>query len=65
MKLCFTISLHVFCLLAECWETPHLIHVAAASLSLVLFLGLATLAQMGEMELNPVTRNPMAMAHSK
>jgi hypothetical protein len=44
---------------------PHLIHVAVAALSLILFLSLATLAQLGDMELNPVTRNPMAIAHSK
>lgn len=51
--------------LAGCFQLPHLLHVIAASLSLLVFIVMAAAFQLAELELNMVTRNVMAMAHSK
>lgn len=42
-----------------------MIHAALAALSLLLFIPMALLFTMGEMELNPLTHNMLATAHSK
>ena len=44
---------------------PHLIHMAVAGVSVVVFIFLATIFQAAEVELNPVSRNLLGMAHSK
>ena len=44
---------------------PYLIHVAVAVLALVTFVAMAAAFSMAEMELNPATKNLLAMAHSK
>ncbi|GAX73357.1 hypothetical protein CEUSTIGMA_g810.t1 [Chlamydomonas eustigma] len=48
-----------------CWEFPFFINSAVGALSLVIFVGLSVVFQMGEMELNMVTTNMLGMAHSK
>ena len=50
---------------ADCWSMPYLIHVAVAVLALVTFVAMAAAFSMAEMELNPATKNLLAMAHSK
>lgn len=50
---------------ADCWSMPWLIHAGVAALSLVSFVILSASFQMGEMELNLVTKNPLGMAHSR
>ena len=44
---------------------PHIIHVAFAAISLLTFIPMALLFTMGDLELNPLTRNLLATAHSK
>lgn len=44
---------------------PHLIHVIVAVFCLIIFITLASLVTMGEMELNPISKNWLASAHSK
>jgi hypothetical protein len=50
---------------ADCWSTPHLIHVGVASVAIVAFVALACVFTMAEIELNPVSTNPIGMAHTK
>ncbi|KAL6762973.1 hypothetical protein V8C86DRAFT_516282 [Haematococcus lacustris] len=47
-----------------CWAMPHLIHAGVAVLALILFLVLASLFCMGEMELSFTTKNPLAIMHT-
>jgi hypothetical protein len=44
---------------------PHMIHIAVAALAVVMFMLLATMFTLAEIELNPVSRNLMGMAHTK
>jgi hypothetical protein len=44
---------------------PHLIHVAVSAVAVALFMVLASLFTMAEVELNPVSHNLLAMAHTK
>ena len=55
----------VLCPAADCWSMPYLIHVFVAVISLIVFVIMAAGSTMGEMDLNPTSRNLMAMAHSK
>ncbi|KAG2501688.1 hypothetical protein HYH03_000190 [Edaphochlamys debaryana] len=48
----------------KCWSMPHIIHVAVSVLSIVVFIIMATCMVLSEMELNPLTRNYMAIAHT-
>lgn len=48
-----------------CWTMPHVIHIAVASVSLVIFFASATLFMLAEMELNLASKSPFAMANSK
>ncbi|GAX73364.1 hypothetical protein CEUSTIGMA_g817.t1 [Chlamydomonas eustigma] len=48
-----------------CWSFPYVINVVPASISLIIFVVLAAAFQMGEMELNMMTKNMLGMAHSK
>ena len=50
---------------ADCWSMPHLIQVFVAVVSLIVFVSMAACFCMAEMDLNPTTRNLMAMGHSK
>lgn len=49
----------------DCWSMPHMIHVAVACLSLIVFVALAASFTMAEVELNPLSKNPLATAHSR
>ncbi len=42
-----------------------MIHVAVAAFSVVVFVVLASVFTMAEIELNPVSKNLMGMAHTK
>jgi hypothetical protein len=55
----------MFCLGADCWSTPHVIHVVVSATSITAFFTLAALFTMAEMELNPVSKNVLGVAHSK
>ncbi|GLC40592.1 hypothetical protein PLESTM_001090800 [Pleodorina starrii] len=48
-----------------CWSMPHIIHVVVSGSSIVLFVIMATAMVLSEMELNPLTRNYMAIAHTR
>ncbi|PNH04175.1 Tiny macrocysts protein C, partial [Tetrabaena socialis] len=48
-----------------CWSMPHLVHVAVSVASIVVFFLMATSMVVSEVELNPLTRNYMAMAHTR
>jgi hypothetical protein len=48
-----------------CFQMPHLIHLVVAAGSLVLFIGMAITYQVADMELNPLSKNLIAMGHSK
>ncbi len=50
---------------ADCWSFPHLIHVVAAVCSLVLFLFLASMFCVGELELDFRSSNRLAMMHTE
>jgi hypothetical protein len=43
---------------------PHLIHLVVALVSLVLFVAMALTYQVADMELNPLSKNLIAMGHS-
>jgi hypothetical protein len=49
---------------ADCWSMPHLLHVVVAVLSLVVFVAMAALFAVGEMELDFTTTNRLAMMHT-
>jgi hypothetical protein len=44
---------------------PHLIHLSVAAVAVAIFIVLATVFTLAEVELNPVSRNLMGMAHTK
>ncbi|GFR51520.1 hypothetical protein Agub_g13936 [Astrephomene gubernaculifera] len=48
----------------SCSEMPHVIHAIVSGLSLVVFILLALLTNMAEVEVNPTSRRPMALGHS-
>ncbi|PNH12261.1 Tiny macrocysts protein B [Tetrabaena socialis] len=48
-----------------CWSMPHIIHVGVSVASIVLFYVMATAMVVSEVELNPLTHNYMAMAHTR
>ncbi|GFH11722.1 uncharacterized protein HaLaN_07268 [Haematococcus lacustris] len=48
-----------------CWSMPHIIHATVAAVSVALFVLLATIFTAAEVELNPVSKNLLGMAHSK
>ncbi|EFJ49581.1 hypothetical protein VOLCADRAFT_89940 [Volvox carteri f. nagariensis] len=48
-----------------CWSIPHIIHVTVSISSIVLFIVMATCMVLSEMELNPLTRNFMAVVHTR
>ena len=50
---------------AECFAMPHVIHVAVGACSLLVFIAIAALFQMAEMELDPLTKSVLAIGHSK
>ncbi|PNH12265.1 Tiny macrocysts protein B [Tetrabaena socialis] len=48
-----------------CWSMPHIIHVGVSIASIVLFYVMATAMVVSEVELNPLSHNYMAMAHTR
>ncbi|KAJ9519321.1 hypothetical protein QJQ45_023109, partial [Haematococcus lacustris] len=50
---------------AACFKAPHIIHALVAVFTLLIFVPLATVFQMADMELNPLSKNLMATGHSK
>ncbi|GAX73363.1 hypothetical protein CEUSTIGMA_g816.t1 [Chlamydomonas eustigma] len=48
-----------------CWSFPYVINAIVAAISLAIFVLLSAAFQMGEMELNMLTKNMLGMAHSK
>ncbi|KAL6754986.1 hypothetical protein V8C86DRAFT_270236 [Haematococcus lacustris] len=48
-----------------CWSMPHLAHAAVAAGSVVVFTVLAAVFTGAEVELNPVSKNLLGMAHSQ
>ncbi|KAJ9529670.1 hypothetical protein QJQ45_014402 [Haematococcus lacustris] len=48
-----------------CWSMPHLAHAAVAAVSVVVFTVLAAVFTGAEVELNPVSKNLLGMAHSQ
>ena len=53
------------CVVADCWSMPHLVQVFVAVVSLIVFVSMAACYCMAEMDLNPLTKNLMAMGHSE
>ncbi|KAL6764360.1 hypothetical protein V8C86DRAFT_1584223 [Haematococcus lacustris] len=47
-----------------CWSSAHVIHASVAAVSIIVFIAFAAFFTLAEMELNPLSRNPLAMAHS-
>ncbi|EFJ45151.1 hypothetical protein VOLCADRAFT_94559 [Volvox carteri f. nagariensis] len=48
----------------SCTSTPHVLHAVVSALSLVLFVAIALLLNMAEVEVNPLSRRPLALGHS-
>ncbi|GFH18052.1 predicted protein, partial [Haematococcus lacustris] len=48
----------------DCWSSAHVIHASVAAVSIIVFIAFAAFFTLAEMELNPLSRNPLAMAHS-
>ncbi|PNH05151.1 hypothetical protein TSOC_008612 [Tetrabaena socialis] len=48
----------------SCVAPPHLIQTVVSALSLVLFVVIAMLLNMAEVEVNPLSRRPLALGHS-
>ncbi|GLC41265.1 hypothetical protein PLESTM_001177800 [Pleodorina starrii] len=48
----------------SCTSTPHVLHAVVSALSLVLFVAIAMLLNMAEVEVNPLSRRPLALGHS-
>ncbi|KXZ49202.1 hypothetical protein GPECTOR_22g792 [Gonium pectorale] len=48
-----------------CWSMPHLVHVFTSGVAIVVFVFLAGAMLVSEMELNPLTRNFMAINNTK
>ncbi|KAG2494507.1 hypothetical protein HYH03_007275 [Edaphochlamys debaryana] len=47
-----------------CTSAPHLMHAIVSALSLILFVAIALLLNMAEVEVNPLSLRPMALGHS-
>ncbi|KAG2494508.1 hypothetical protein HYH03_007276 [Edaphochlamys debaryana] len=48
----------------SCTSAPHLMHAIVSALSLILFVAIALLLNMAEVEVNPLSLRPMALGHS-
>ncbi|KXZ45668.1 hypothetical protein GPECTOR_52g66 [Gonium pectorale] len=48
----------------SCTGPPHITHAVVSGLSLVLFVAIALLLNMAEVEVNPLSRRPLALGHS-
>ncbi|KAG2423146.1 hypothetical protein HXX76_015531 [Chlamydomonas incerta] len=48
----------------RCMATPHIIHAVVSAVFLLLFVVIALLLNMAEVEVNPLSRRPMALGHS-
>ncbi|GLC42489.1 hypothetical protein PLESTB_001103800 [Pleodorina starrii] len=48
----------------SCTTTPHILHAVVSALCLILFVAIALLLNMAEVEVNPLSRRPMALGHS-
>ncbi|GLC52514.1 hypothetical protein PLESTB_000638200 [Pleodorina starrii] len=48
----------------SCMTTPHIVHAVVSALCLVLFVSIALLLNMAEVEVNPLSRRPLALGHS-
>ncbi|KAG2488469.1 hypothetical protein HYH03_012974 [Edaphochlamys debaryana] len=48
----------------SCASAPHLIHAVVSALALILFVAIALLLNMAEVEVNPTSRRPFALGHS-
>ncbi|GIL68039.1 hypothetical protein Vafri_21326 [Volvox africanus] len=48
----------------SCRTTPHILHAVVSALSLLLFVTIALLLNMAEVEVNPLSRRPLALGHS-
>ncbi|GIM04869.1 hypothetical protein Vretimale_9356 [Volvox reticuliferus] len=48
----------------SCTTTPHIMHAVVSALCLILFVCIALLLNMAEVEVNPLSRRPMALGHS-
>ncbi|KAG2423147.1 hypothetical protein HXX76_015532 [Chlamydomonas incerta] len=47
-----------------CASSPHVIHAVVSAIVLLLFVVIAMLLNMAEVEVNPLSRRPMALGHS-
>ncbi|KAG2423149.1 hypothetical protein HXX76_015534 [Chlamydomonas incerta] len=47
-----------------CASSPHVIHAVVSAIFLLLFVAIAMLLNMAEVEVNPLSRRPMALGHS-
>ncbi len=50
---------------AVCWTMPYMIHVAIAGITFAAFVVVAGVFTTSEVELNPLSNSPLAMAHTK
>jgi hypothetical protein len=50
---------------AECWAFPHLIHAGVSAAAIIIYVGLAYLFNMAEIELNPLAKSVMGVARTK
>ncbi|GLI60726.1 hypothetical protein VaNZ11_002824 [Volvox africanus] len=48
----------------SCTTPPHIMHAVVSALCLILFVCIALLLNMAEVEVNPLSRRPMALGHS-
>ncbi|EFJ45113.1 hypothetical protein VOLCADRAFT_94618 [Volvox carteri f. nagariensis] len=48
----------------SCTKPPHIMHAVVSALCLILFVAIALLLNMAEVEVNPLSRRPMALGHS-
>ncbi|GLI61040.1 hypothetical protein VaNZ11_003192 [Volvox africanus] len=48
----------------SCRTPPHILHAVVSALSLLLFVAIALLLNMAEVEVNPLSRRPLALGHS-
>lgn len=49
---------------AACSGVPQLVHAVVSGVAMVLFVGIALLMHMAEVETNPTSRRPSALGHS-
>ncbi|KAG2454201.1 hypothetical protein HYH02_001236 [Chlamydomonas schloesseri] len=47
-----------------CWSMPHLVHVAVSVVGLLVFEVMASAMVLSQMDLNPLSRQPLAIMHS-